>query len=177
VLERYRVVLITVDVLFSLFQISNNNQHQNILTFFTFYITSIIFYYYSNKKIHYNTKFFTFLYKFFLFYITSSLFTNFKTNNSLLYSVLFFTKQAHCYNITSVLDHFSFLNSVKALISRGFVLVIVNVLCCKEEHSLHVRILKTFFTCILTCPERTDRFDASRSIHCMHDSSKLLSTY
>jgi hypothetical protein len=91
----YRVVLVNVDILFfSLFQISNNNRHQNILTFFTFYITSIIFYYYSNKKIHYNTNFFTFLYKFFLFYITSSLFTNSKINNPLPCTVLFFAKQA-----------------------------------------------------------------------------------
>jgi hypothetical protein len=29
-----------------IFTFFNNNQHQNILTFFTFYITSIIFYYY-----------------------------------------------------------------------------------------------------------------------------------
>jgi hypothetical protein len=54
-----------------IFTFRKNNQLQNIQTFFTFYITSIIFYYYSNKKIHYNTKFFHFQYKFFLLYITS----------------------------------------------------------------------------------------------------------
>jgi hypothetical protein len=57
---------------FYFFTFSNNNSHQNILTLFTFYITSI-FFYYLNKNIHYNTNFFTFLYKFFLLYITSSL--------------------------------------------------------------------------------------------------------
>jgi hypothetical protein len=41
---------------FHFFTFSNNNSHQNIPTFFTFYITSIIFYYYSNKKINYNTN-------------------------------------------------------------------------------------------------------------------------
>jgi hypothetical protein len=41
------------------------------------------------------------LYKFLLFYITSSLFTNFKTNNPLLCSVLFFAKQVHYAGIAS----------------------------------------------------------------------------
>jgi hypothetical protein len=45
---------------FYFFTFSNNNQHQNIFTFSIFYITSIIFYYYSNKKIYHNTKLFHF---------------------------------------------------------------------------------------------------------------------
>jgi hypothetical protein len=40
------------------------------VTFFTFYITSIIFYYDLNKKITKIFFFFTFPYKFFLLYIT-----------------------------------------------------------------------------------------------------------
>jgi hypothetical protein len=54
-----------------IFTFSNNNQYQNIFTFFTFYIISIIFYYYSNKKIHYNTKLFHFSIQIFftLYYI------------------------------------------------------------------------------------------------------------
>jgi len=39
------------------------------------------------KKFTIIQNFFTFLYNFFLFYITSSLFTNFKTNNSILCSL------------------------------------------------------------------------------------------
>jgi hypothetical protein len=78
---------------FHFFTFFNNNSHQNILTFFIFYITSIIFYYYLNKKIHYNTKFFHFSIQilFTLYHIIT--FTNFKTNNPLLCTVLFFAKQ------------------------------------------------------------------------------------
>jgi uncharacterized membrane protein len=83
---------VTVHVLlFSLFIFFNINQHQNIPTFFTFYITSIIFYYYSNKKIHYNPKLFHFSIQFFFFYMTLSLSTNSNYNNSLFCSVLFCT--------------------------------------------------------------------------------------
>jgi hypothetical protein len=75
-------VLGTIYYTFSQFFIFfNNNPHQNILTFFTFYITSIIFYYYSNKKFTKIQNFFTFLYKFFLLYITSSFLINFKINS------------------------------------------------------------------------------------------------
>jgi hypothetical protein len=91
--------VVTVYVLFSFsffltfFIFSTTNQHQNILTFFTFYITSIILFItiQIKKFTTYNTiqNFFTFLYKFFLFCITSSLFTNFKINNPLLCSVLY----------------------------------------------------------------------------------------
>jgi hypothetical protein len=44
------------------FTFFNTNQHQNILTFFTFYITSIIFHYYSNKKISLQYKIFSLFY-------------------------------------------------------------------------------------------------------------------
>jgi len=81
--------------LYFIFTFFNNNQHQNIPTFFTFYITSILFYYYSNKKIHYNTKLLHFSIQIFLLYITSSLFINFKINNQLLCSVQAFAKHTH----------------------------------------------------------------------------------
>jgi hypothetical protein len=48
--------------------------------FYTFYITSIIFYYYSNKKIHYKTKLFHFSIKYFqiLYHINHFLLYNTK---------------------------------------------------------------------------------------------------
>jgi hypothetical protein len=66
---------------FRFFIFSNNNSHQNILTFFHFLYHIIIFYYYLNKKFTKIQNFFTFLYKFLLLYITSSFLINFKINN------------------------------------------------------------------------------------------------
>jgi hypothetical protein len=63
---------LVINTIFSsfIFTFPKNNQLQNILTFFTFYITLIIFYYYLNKiKIHHNTKLFhLFINFFFTFY-------------------------------------------------------------------------------------------------------------
>jgi hypothetical protein len=78
---------------FFFFIFSNNNQHQNISTFFTFYIISIFFITIQIKKFTTIQNFFIFLYKLFLLYITSSLFINFEINNPLLYSVHVFAKQ------------------------------------------------------------------------------------
>ena len=50
---------------------------------FTFYIKSIIFYYYSNKKNHYKTHFFTFLYKTFI----PCFFTSIKSVTVLTHSI------------------------------------------------------------------------------------------
>jgi hypothetical protein len=71
-----------------IFTFSKNNQHQNTLTFFTFYITSIIFYYYSNKKIYYNTIFFLLFYTHSFYFI---LHLSLLTNSKILfhYSVMF----------------------------------------------------------------------------------------
>jgi len=65
---------LVINTIFSsfIFTFPKNNQLQNILTFFTFYITLIIFYYYLNKiKIHHNTKLFHLFIIFFLLSITS----------------------------------------------------------------------------------------------------------
>jgi hypothetical protein len=58
-------VLATIHItFFHFFTFFKNNQYENIFIFFTFYIISIIFYYYSNKKIHYHTNFFFTFYTF-----------------------------------------------------------------------------------------------------------------
>jgi hypothetical protein len=94
---------VTVHVIFfflSLFIFSTTNQHQNILTFFTFYITSIIFITIQIKKFTIIQNFFTFLYNFFiLFYFISHhhfiLISKLTTHYSVLfYSVHVFAKQA-----------------------------------------------------------------------------------
>ena len=63
-------------------EIFNSNQLKNIFTFFTFYIALITYYYYSNKKNHYKTNFFTFVYKKFenLYYINHFLLPKKKPN-------------------------------------------------------------------------------------------------
>jgi hypothetical protein len=58
-----------------------NSKHS--LTFFTFYITSTISYYYLNKKTITIQNFSTFPYKFFLLYITSITFNFYSTKNIL----------------------------------------------------------------------------------------------
>jgi hypothetical protein len=60
------------------------HQIQNILFFFTFYITSIIFYYYLNKKIHYNTNFFPLFHRNYFYFISHqslSIFTQQKNSH------------------------------------------------------------------------------------------------
>jgi hypothetical protein len=46
------------------FTSSKNIKSKTFLLFYTFYITSIIFYYYPNKKTHYKTKLFHFSIKY-----------------------------------------------------------------------------------------------------------------
>jgi hypothetical protein len=67
---------------FSLFPKMSNPKHSNL--FFTFYITSIIFYYYSNNRTHYKTKlslFYKTIPNFFILYITSITSYNYSNKN------------------------------------------------------------------------------------------------
>jgi hypothetical protein len=84
------------------FHIFQNNQHQNILTFFTFYIKSIIFYYYLIKKIYYNIKLFYFsiqilfiLYHIYHFLLTPKLTPHYSVLHSTLPNIPFVRFTVH----------------------------------------------------------------------------------
>jgi len=95
--KRHRSCLASnINIFNFIFTFFKNNQHQNIITFFTFYIISIIFYYYSNKKIHYDTNFFSLFYINYFYFISHlSLFTNSKILFSLFCSVHSLAKHTH----------------------------------------------------------------------------------
>jgi hypothetical protein len=81
----YIIVLVTIHIFFNLFlHFSITINFKTFLLFSLFISHKYFFITIQIKKFTIIQNSFTFLYKFFLFYTTSLLFTNFKTNNSLL---------------------------------------------------------------------------------------------
>jgi hypothetical protein len=89
-----RIMLVIIYNFFILFLHFSTTINIKIFSFFFYFLYHInnFFITIQIKKLTTIQNLFTFLYKFFLLYITSSLFTNFKINNSLLYSVQAFAK-------------------------------------------------------------------------------------